>query len=373
MANSRIIAFYLPQYHPIPENDEWWGKGFTDWRNVIKGKPRFLGHYQPHIPADLGIYDLRLEDTRIAQAEMAKEYGISGFCYYHFWFNGKMLLETPFNEVLNSGKPDFPFCLCWANENWTKRWDGLDQEILMEQNYDKYDSEQHFIWLEKAFSDKRYIKINGKPLFLIYNTTGIPKLADKIKLWRKLSREKGFPDLFLCSVKSIHNTLSDSEVIALGFDALVDFVPNNHILNFRKSSGIPKYYIFALINKLISVFGLSSKVSKLPLTSRFDYGAIVNDKIINSISEYKAFPCIMPSWDNSARKKLSNVIYNEDPEVFGKWLENAIEKVSTYHAEEQIVFVNAWNEWAEGCHLEPDLKNGKRFLETILNIVKKHT
>ncbi len=163
----KIIAFYLPQYHPIPENNEWWGAGFTEWTNVAAARPRFKGHNQPHIPADLGFCDLRLEETRILQAELAKQYGIGGFCYYHYWFNGKMLLERPFNEVLQSGKPDFPFCLCWANENWTRRWDGRENEILMGQNYHEYDADKHMLWLEQAFSDDRYIKINGKPLFLV--------------------------------------------------------------------------------------------------------------------------------------------------------------------------------------------------------------
>ena len=371
MSKPRILAFYLPQYHPIPENDEWWGKGFTDWQNVAKAKPRFFGHYQPHIPTDLGFYDLRQEESRIAHAEMAREYGISGFCYYHYWFNGKMLLEKPFNEVLNSGKPDFPFCLCWANENWTRRWDGMDNEILMGQNYDDYDPEMHILWFEKAFSDKRYIRIDEKPLLLIYNTIDIPDLKNKIVTWRYTARKKGFKDLYLCSVKSVHYNLSDPEVLSLGFDAIVDFIPNNEIFKFRKISGLPRHYFYRIINKIISVFQLENIFEKLPITDILSYKKIVNDKIKQLNSNYRYFPCVIPSWDNSARKKYAHVIQNEDLEIYKRWLENSFEKVKYYSSDEQIVFINAWNEWAEGCHLEPDVRNGRKFLEATLETLKR--
>jgi lipopolysaccharide biosynthesis protein len=372
MVKPRIIAFYLPQYHPIPENDEWWGEGFTDWVNVVKAKPRFYGHYQPHIPTDLGFYDLRKEETRLAQAEMAREYGIFGFCYYHYWFNERMLLERPFNEVLNSGKPDFPFCLCWANENWTRRWDGHDNEILMGQNYEDYNPEIHLLWLEKAFADKRYIRIDEKPLLLIYNTIDIPDLKNKITIWRKTARKKGYRDLYLCAVKSVHYNLSDSEVINFGFDAIVDFIPNNEILKYRKTSGLSRYYFNRIINKIISVFRLENKFKKLPITEILSYKKIVNYKIKQSHRNFKYFPCVFPSWDNSARKKSSHVIQNEDFEIYKKWLENSIEKIKYNSSDEQIVFINAWNEWAEGCHLEPDIRNGRKFLNATLEIVKMY-
>ncbi|MCX6164396.1 MAG: glycoside hydrolase family 99-like domain-containing protein [Ignavibacteriae bacterium] len=367
----RIIAFYLPQYHPIPENDKWWGKGFTEWFNVVKGKPRFRNHYQPHLPADLGFYDLRLEEIRIAQAEMAKEHGLGGFCYYHYWFNGKMLLERPFNEVLSSGKPDFPFCLCWANENWTRKWDGLEDEIIMKQNYDEYNSEQHILWIEKAFADKRYIRINNKPLFLIYRADSIPKLEERIILWRKIIKEKGYDGIYLCSVKSFHNKLSEDEIIKMGFDALVEFYPGNDSLPHMKYLSLPRFLLFAIINKLISILGLKGRIKKLPITFVYDYELMVNKIINKTKSKYQVFPCVIPSWDNTARSRWATVIQNKNIDIYKKWLNYTFERIKNNSIEEQIVFINAWNEWAEGCHLEPDVRNGKKYLKATAEVINK--
>jgi lipopolysaccharide biosynthesis protein len=171
---ARFIAFYLPQYHPIPENDEWWGRGFTEWMNVSRAKPLFDGHYQPHLPAKLGFYDLRVPEVRQAQADLARRHGIEGFCYWHYWFEGKRLLERPFNEVLSSGQPDFPFCLAWANETWSRRWLGEDKDILQEQTYSLEDDLDHITWLMEAFADPRYIRVHGRPLFLIYKPFDLP-------------------------------------------------------------------------------------------------------------------------------------------------------------------------------------------------------
>ncbi len=360
----KIITFYLPQYHAVPENDLWWGKGFTDWNNVRKSKPRYYGHYQPQIPSELGYYDLTDEDTRIAQAALAKEYGISAFCYYHYWFNGKMLLEKPFNDVLKTGKPDFPFCLCWANENWTRRWDGLDSEILMKQEYEKYDAEQHINWLSNAFHDERYIKINGKPLFLIYNLSSIPNPENLITLWRNLIKKKGFSDIYLCSVKSIHNKLSEIDTIGLGIDAIVEFVPSSDGKVPRKITGFPRYLFNRSINLIIDLLHLNKFVKKLPVTIIHDYRKF-SELRMNRKSKEKTFPCVIPSWDNSARKRISASYQNEDPGLFKKWLIKSFEKVEEYEDDEKIVFINAWNEWAEGCHLEPDKKNGRMFLQAV--------
>src|SRR4030067_795308 len=195
---ARVIALYLPQYHPIPENDEWWGKGFTEWTNAAKAKPMFRGHYQPHTPADLGFYDLRVSETRIAQAEMAREYGIEAFCYYHYWFAGKRVLERPFNEVLESGEPDFPFCLCWANQTWTCIWHGAPKRVLIEQTYPGYDDHRnHFDVLLRAFTDRRYVTVDGKPLFLIYEPLDIPEVKKMTELWRKWAEQAGLKGLYL--------------------------------------------------------------------------------------------------------------------------------------------------------------------------------
>ncbi len=367
---TKIITFYLPQYYPTIENDLWWGKGFTDWRNVAKSRPRYFGHYQPQLPSDLGFYDLRNEETRIAQADLARDYGVAGFCYYHYWFNGRMLLERPFNEVLKSKKPDFPFCLCWANENWTRRWDGLETDILVEQSYSEYDSMKHIEWLAAAFKDERYIKVNGKPLFLVYNASGIPELSKRIQQWRENVKILGFDDIYLCSVKSIHNRLEDAEALANGFDAIVEFIPSSDMVIPRKLTGLPRYYLFKIFNRLIDMFGLNKIVPKLPITIIQDYNKFAEMRM-NKAPKVKTFPCVIPSWDNSARKKLSASIQNNDPELFKKWLIRSIEKVKDNLDDERIVFVNAWNEWAEGCHLEPDLRNDKMFLEALRSALKE--
>src|SRR5947207_4949510 len=219
----RTIAFYLPQYHPIPENDAWWGKGFTEWTNVVKAKPLFRGHYQPHLPADLGFYDLRVAESREAQANLARQYGINGFCYYHYWFEGRRLLERPFNEVLTSRNPDFPFCLCWANENWTRIWDGGDSEVLMEQTYSEQDDLAHIRWLSHAFGDPRYIRVDNRPLFIIYRAHKLPDIRKTTAVWREECRRLGVGEVLLCRVDTAADKLPPNEV---GLDAAVEFQPD---------------------------------------------------------------------------------------------------------------------------------------------------
>ena len=226
---ARLIAFHLPQFYPTPYNDEWWGKGFTEWTNVTKARPRFRGHYQPHLPADLGFYDLRLPEARDAQAALAAEYGIYGFCYYHYWFNGKMLLERPVNEILKLGSPDFPFCLCWANENWTRVWDGRDKKVLMQQAYSPQDDLMHVRWLSEVFSDSRYIRVGGKPMFLVYRSAALPEPKRTTERWREEAVRLGIGDLHLCLVE---NNFGDPIVdpTAQGFDAAVEFQPRLSLL-----------------------------------------------------------------------------------------------------------------------------------------------
>lgn len=356
-SSTRLIVFYLPQFHPIPENDAWWGTGFTEWTNVAKSTPRFSGHHQPQIPADLGFCDLRLPETRQAQADLASEHGISGFCYYHYWFNGKMLLERPFNEVLASGAPDFPFCLCWANENWTRAWDGLDREVLAAQDYANYDHLAHFAWLERAFADRRYIRIDGRPLFLIYRAEQIPRLKEIVREWQTAAREYGYPGIYLCAVKNMQFDLSWQETQALGIDALVDFQPNPRDVAKANRTGH-----FPWAEKVLRWLGRMVNPGMRGVY-RYSYEKIVSFSRQKPQHEERVFPCVFPSWDNSSRRRTNvTVIQNDDANLYGQWLADSLKRTTAFPEGERIVFINAWNEWAEGCHLEPDHRNGRNFL-----------
>jgi len=358
-----LITFYLPQFHPIPENDAWWGKGFTDWTNVARARPLFHGHHQPHIPADLGFYDLRLAEVRLAQARYAKQAGIGAFCYYHYWFNGRLVLDRPLNDVLASGEPDFPFCICWANENWTRRWDGNDEEVLLAQNYEKYDPAEHIAWLDRAFADRRYIRVDGRPLFLVYRADEIPNLASVIAMWRQRARNLGYSDLYVCSVKYYRNTLSDADMRAAGFDAAVDFQPNPIDYPPPLSWTLPTMSAGRILNRLGRAAGVRS-TSRWPVANVYKYREVMNRVMAKSCSDLTTFPCVFPSWDNTPRRRVgATVIQNDDPDLYRTWLCHAIQRVVAYRPSEQIVFINAWNEWAEGCHLEPDQRFGTAFLD----------
>ncbi|MGH7860017.1 MAG: glycoside hydrolase family 99-like domain-containing protein, partial [Candidatus Binatia bacterium] len=221
----RKIAFYLPQYHPVAENDRWWGLGFTDWISVVNAQPLFRGHNQPNFPADLGYYDLRVPEVREAQAALARDAGLDAFCYYHYWFDGRRVLERPFDAVRQSGRPDFPFCLCWANEPWTRSWDGRSGEVLLAQRYSEADDRSHISWLLSAFRDRRYFRVEGKPLFLVYRASSLPDPARTTDLWRDAARSDGLGELYLCRVESFPRE-SDRPPSALGFDAAVEFQPD---------------------------------------------------------------------------------------------------------------------------------------------------
>lgn len=357
---AHLIAFYLPQYHPIPENDEWWGKGFTEWTNVTKAKPLFSEHYQPHLPSDLGFYDLRLSEVRQAQADLAKEYGIYGFCYYHYWFNGKHLLERPFNDVLNSGKPDFPFCLCWANENWTRRWDGKEQNLLLQQVYSEEDDRLHMQWLAKAFSDRRYIRVNGKPLFLVYRATKIPNPKQTVKIWRDEAKRLGIGEIFLCRVESFAGEQEDPGLI--GFDASVEFQPDWTQLGLPLQKG----RLWHLARKL----GLAHQA--YGIHNIYDYSNVVKLMLAKSNPTYQRFSCVTPSWDNTARRKAGAIILqNSTPQLYEYWLRRIVDKtLDSNFSTEKIIFINAWNEWAEGNHLEPCQKWGHAYLEATRTAVR---
>jgi lipopolysaccharide biosynthesis protein len=360
----RVIAFYLPQFHPIPENDSWWGEGFTEWVNVRKAEPRFAGHYQPHLPGELGYYDLRDSQVRQAQADLARAYGIHGFCYYHYWFNGRMLLERPFNEVLASGKPDFPFCLCWANENWTRAWDGLEREVLIAQDYRHYNHMAHFDWLAKAFDDSRYIRIDGKPLFLIYRVEQIPQLKNVLDDWRRVAAERGMPGIYVCGVNNMQLSLKWKEFDRLGVDALVDFQPNPRDVAAAHGDGV-----FAWFGKALRLFERLLQ-PRMRGVFRYNYEKIVKAAIARPSADRRLIPAVFPSWDNSPRRRTNvTVIQNDDATLYGRWLSDAVKRTSALPEAERLVFINAWNEWGEGCHLEPDIRNGHRFLDATRRVV----
>jgi cytochrome c-type biogenesis protein CcmH/NrfG len=337
----RLIAFYLPQYHPIPENDEWWGKGFTEWTNVTKAQPLFEGHYQPHLPADLGFYDLRVPEVREQQAELARQYGIYGFCYYYYWFAGKRLLNHPIDEVLRTKKPDFPFCICWANENWTRRWDGHDNEILMSQDCSNDEQNQAFAeHIVPLLLDERYIRVNGTPLLIIYRADHFPNLLKTAEQWREIFRKNGVGEVHLCVALTFG---FDKHPHDVGFDSAVQFPP--HALSYCEISP----------NEL----GTNDFSGKI-----FDYKNVA----INSVSQQpqeRVFLSVMTSWDNTARRKdAAHIYFNSSPEVYEFWLRGVLEKTNQVHSgDERLVFINAWNEWAEGAHLEPDRKYGNSYLE----------
>jgi hypothetical protein len=332
---ARLIAFYLPQFHPIPENDEWWGKGFTEWTNVARARPLFRGHYQPHLPADLGFYDLRLPETRQAQADLAREYGIHGFCYYHYWFNGRRLLERPFTEVLASGRPDFPFCLCWANENWTRRWDGHDEEILVAQEYCQQDDKEHIRWLVDAFRDNRYIRVDGKPLFLVYRVNALPDPLRTASVWREGARRWGVGEIFLCKVESFAGEREDPAKI--GFDASVEFQPDWCHFGPARRRGASEVH---------------------------DYASVLERMLHKASPGYTRFPCVMPSWDNAARRRSgATILHGSTPKLYQQWLTNVLRRSNHSKETDGIVFLNAWNEWAEGNHLEPCQRWGRAYLE----------
>ena len=354
----RLIAFFLPQFHPIPENDEWWGKGFTEWRKVAQARPLFKGHYQPHRPADLGFYDLRLAEVREAQAELAAQYGISGFCYYHYWFNGKRMLQRPFEEVLATGRPNFPFCLCWANENWTRAWDGNDREILLRQEYGHDDDLAHIRALIPAFRDQRYIRIDGKPLFLVYRPEELPNPRRTTKIWREESMRAGVGELYLAKVESFTATVDPRE---FGFDGAVEFAPDWRHMGKLKPLGAGE--------DLLSKFGLLPK--KYATLQIADYEFMMRQMLKKPDPQYDFFRCVTPGFDNTPRRAETGALFvNSGPDKYEYWLREMVDWTkSRYQADRRVIFVNAWNEWGEGNHLEPDEKYGHAFLEATARAV----
>lgn len=356
MSNKiKIIAFYLPQFHPIPENDKWWMKGFTEWTNVGKAKRLFPGHNQPRIPADLGYYDLRVPETRKAQAELAQQYGIEGFCYWHYWFgNGKRLLDRPFNEVLKSKEPNFPFCLAWANESWRGFYHGIKtKETLIEQLYPgEKDDINHFYAVLPAFKDDRYMKIEQKPIFLIYHPFEHPQMSNFISLWQKLAVENGLKGIYFIA-QTYYIEKDKKKLFLMGFDSL------NPVRLFDFESKAKCNYLFSkLVHKIFRV----PKILNYKIVSRFFVG---DEEYAKNI-----FPTIIPNWDHSPRSQnKALVLRNSTPELFDKHVNDVFKRIENKPSEYKIAFVKSWNEWAEGNYLEPDIKYGLRFLEVIKKYV----
>lgn len=360
---TRLIAFYLPQFHFIPENDEWWGKGFTEWTNTAKAQPMFHGHYQPHVPADLGFYDLRLPEARTAQAELAREYGIEGFCYWHYWFgNGKRLLERPFNEVLKSGKPDFPFCIAWANQTWTGVWHGAPKRVLIEQTYPgERDYEAHFNALREAFHDHRYIKVDGKPVFIVYDIQNLPESKRFSDCWRKLAVQSGLKGLYLIAQAAPHWIPTEH-----GFDAsVIDLLPVIFKkLRLSKLTFFDKCYRYVTKNDLRLVF---QKLFNQPEV--YSYREAIDHADIALSDDFVQFPTVLPNWDNTPRSGHRGIVLHQStPNLFQEHLERTIGRVINRDYDKRIVFIKSWNEWAEGNYLEPDLKFGRAYLDVIKRV-----
>jgi lipopolysaccharide biosynthesis protein len=349
---TRLIAVYLPQFHPIPENDEWWGQGFTEWTNVTNARPLFPGHYQPHFPADLGFYDLRLPEVRSAQAELARAHGVHGFCYYHYWFNGRLLLERPLREVLESGSPDFPFCICWANENWTRAWNGAEKDVLMRQDYSTEDDRAHIRWLIPYLKDPRYIKVRGKPVLSIYRSRLVPNLVRTAQVFREEAERAGLPGLYLMQVES--NFAGETgEIAGTGMDATVEFQP--------RSVTAPKlWWVRGRAMRWVERHWYRNNIV-------YDYRDLVSVALSRPKPAFPRYPCVTPGWDNSSRRAprglQSTLWLNSTPEIYERWLRETLQRFTPFGPEEDFVFVNAWNEWAEGNHLEPDQKYGRGYLE----------
>ncbi len=346
-ADPRLIAFYLPQFHPIPENDAWWGTGFTEWTNAAGARPQYRGHAQPHLPADLGFYDLRLPEAREAQARLAQAFGIHGFCYYHYWFEGRRLLQAPLDAVLASGAPAMPFCLCWANERWTRTWDGGDQHVLVEQRYSDEDDRAHIRWLGEVFRDPRYIRVEGRPLFLVYRADALPDARRTTACWRAEAARLGVGDPYLVRVDSFDDRTDPADG---GFDAAVEFAPDVHRLG-TPVQALPEW-------RRAHGDGAEAGGHRV-----YRYDDVVRLMLEPREELAPRIPCVMPGWDNSARRDRGALIIDgSTPDAYRRWLRAVIARERERSAT-PLVFINAWNEWAEGAHLEPCQRWGRAYLQ----------
>lgn len=344
----RIIAFYLPQFYPFPENEKWWGKGFTEWSNVTKAKPNFIGHYQPRLPSDLGFYDLRLPEVMAKQAALAKRYGVHGFCYYYYWFAGKRLLDRPIEQMLADQSIDMPFCLCWANENWTRRWDGQDKEVLIAQDHSPSDDKAVILDLIRYFRDRRYIRIDGRPVILVYRVKLFPNFVETARRWRDVCREQGIGEIYIAMVESFEMVNTNVHPGVYGCDAAVEFPPHGLGEACKPSGDVTNPDFVGTVG---------------------EYRDVAVTYATRELPNYTRFSCAMAGWDNTARMQNRSFCFEHStPGAFQAWLEQAISQTRIqHHGDERLVFVNAWNEWAEGTYLEPDTRFGHTYLEAVKN------
>jgi lipopolysaccharide biosynthesis protein len=366
------IAIYLPQFHPVPENDAWWGKGFTEWTNVVKGVPRYPGHYQPHLPSDLGFYDLRLAEARMAQEALAKEYGIYGFCYYHYWFNGHRLLHEPLDRKLQNPKEDLPFMMCWANENWTRAWDGGDKEILLKQNYSEEDDREHIRHLIPYFKDPRYMRVNNKPIFAFYKPNLFPDMRKTLQIFREETAKENI-ELYLTWFERWVGWHAH-EVEGMGFDAAIEFQPLSksmkEFLELRRMSQPAYKKLVRTLNGYRQKLFKKLNLRDFPLKRKdqiISYPDFVDFDLKRQNPIQACYPGVSPMWDNSSRRvNLHAIILDAStPESFKKWYRGKAEKFQGLQGDDRFVFINAWNEWAEGNHLEPCQKWGRAYLEAL--------
>jgi hypothetical protein len=348
---ARLIAYYLPQYHPIPENDLWWGKGFTEWTNVAQARPLFRNHYQPRQPTDHGFYDLRVPEVREQQAELAKQYGIEGFCYWHYWFHGKRLLNRPLDEVFTMGRPDFPFCLGWANESWTRRWTGEEEEILLKQTYSPEDDLAHARWLASVFSDSRYIKVAGRPLLILYRSPALPDARKTTDAFRSECVRLGIPEPYIVG-RDTHNFGVDMR--QFGCDITESSSP---ALGLLPGISNPPGRLADWCRNIRSGIWSGLKIYNYRDACRFGE---------ETRPAHPHIPGIFVDWDNTCRRgKQAIILTGSTPELFGLALRNALLSTLPKPLTERIITINAWNEWGEGMHLEPDQRWGLGYLEVI--------
>jgi len=339
----RLIAFYLTQFHPTPENDRWWGKGFTEWTNVTKARPLFEGHLQPHLPSDFGFYDLRVRETRHDQIRMARQYGIDGFCYHYYWFSGTRILNRPLDDMLADPESDMPFCLSWANESWTRRWDAADHEVLIEQKYLPEDDLNFIKSLLPFFEDPRYIRVDSKPFLIVYRPQHLPDGRKSAQVWRDHCRSIGLGEIHICAAL----THGNMDYVQFGFDSGVEFPPHN--VGAENVNRAIRFHDHFRGNVM-------------------QYADVAHSYLDRSYGGPRVFSTVFPSWDNTARTKdRSLVVLNGVPDNYEYWLAATIDRTGRTGDGDKLVFINAWNEWAEGCHLEPDRWFGHDFLQATQN------